>query len=122
MAERLTSDLGSWHHFITPHRKIPWRLSDTRKANVRKRLREVDAVIQAVKDSGVECEALVIPNSKNLAITSRKKMLIEYAATFNSAKHWNFPPRLKCLQRISTLSSRLDQKVIARGSTKCKSF
>ncbi|OAV95582.1 hypothetical protein PTTG_12658 [Puccinia triticina 1-1 BBBD Race 1] len=38
--------------------KIPWRLSTTRKANLRKRLREVDSVIQAVKDSGVQCGAL----------------------------------------------------------------
>ncbi|KAA1135184.1 hypothetical protein PGTUg99_050127 [Puccinia graminis f. sp. tritici] len=38
--------------------KIPWRLSSTRKANLRKRLREVDSVIQAVQESGVQCEAL----------------------------------------------------------------
>lgn len=38
--------------------KIPWRLSATRKANVRKRLREVDSVILAVKESGVQCQAL----------------------------------------------------------------
>ncbi|KAG0147313.1 hypothetical protein CROQUDRAFT_43068 [Cronartium quercuum f. sp. fusiforme G11] len=40
------------------YRKIPSRLSSTRKANVRKRLREVDSVIQAVKESGVQCRAL----------------------------------------------------------------
>lgn len=39
-------------------RKIPWRLSRTRKANLRKRLREVDSVIEAVKESGVKCHAL----------------------------------------------------------------
>ncbi|PLW24001.1 hypothetical protein PCANC_04871 [Puccinia coronata f. sp. avenae] len=38
--------------------KIPWRLSTTRKANLRKRLREVDSVIHAVKESGVQCDAL----------------------------------------------------------------
>ncbi|KZT11480.1 mitochondrial ribosomal protein L31 [Laetiporus sulphureus 93-53] len=38
--------------------KIPWKLSPTRKANARTRLKRVDAVIDAVKASGVECEAL----------------------------------------------------------------
>ncbi|KAK9768602.1 hypothetical protein K7432_000664 [Basidiobolus ranarum] len=38
--------------------KVPFRLSKTRKANVRKRLRAVDDVIQAVSSSGVECKAL----------------------------------------------------------------
>ena len=44
-------------------RKIPWRLSTTRKANVRKRLRAVDSVIEAVRASGVECGSLVRPQS-----------------------------------------------------------
>lgn len=34
-------------------------MSRTRKANVRKRLRAVDAVIEAVDNSGVSCKALV---------------------------------------------------------------
>ncbi|KAI0062232.1 60s ribosomal protein l31 [Artomyces pyxidatus] len=38
--------------------KTPWRLSTTRKANVRDRLKKVDAVIEAVRASGVECAAL----------------------------------------------------------------
>jgi hypothetical protein len=40
-------------------RKVPWRLSTTRKANVRDRLKKVDAVIEAVRASGVQCTALV---------------------------------------------------------------
>ncbi len=40
-------------------RKIPWRLSHTRKANARARLKKVDAVIEAVRASGVQCNALV---------------------------------------------------------------
>lgn len=40
-------------------RKTPWKLSVTRKANVRKRLKAVDAVIEAVRVSGVECSSLV---------------------------------------------------------------
>ncbi|THU99386.1 mitochondrial 54S ribosomal protein YmL31 [Dendrothele bispora CBS 962.96] len=38
--------------------KIPWRLSATRKANARARLKKVDAVIEAVRASGVQCAAL----------------------------------------------------------------
>ncbi|KAJ1730673.1 hypothetical protein LPJ61_002894 [Coemansia biformis] len=38
--------------------RIPWRLSKTRKANVRKRLREVDSVIDTLVASGVECKQL----------------------------------------------------------------
>lgn len=41
------------------HRKTPWKLSVTRKANQRKRLKRVDSVIEAVRASGVQCAALV---------------------------------------------------------------
>src|SRR4051794_40155678 len=40
------------------HRKIPWRLSKSRKANQRKRLKLVDNVIETVEASGVQCNAL----------------------------------------------------------------
>jgi hypothetical protein len=45
-------------------RKTPWKLSPTRKANVRARLKKVDAVIEAVRASGVECSALVCLSSR----------------------------------------------------------
>ncbi|KXN82508.1 54S ribosomal protein L31, mitochondrial [Leucoagaricus sp. SymC.cos] len=38
--------------------KTPWKLSVTRKANARARLKKVDAVIEAVRTSGVRCKAL----------------------------------------------------------------
>ncbi|KAF8487643.1 60s ribosomal protein l31 [Gautieria morchelliformis] len=38
--------------------KTPWRLSPTRKANQRKRLKRVDSVIEAVQASGVKCSSL----------------------------------------------------------------
>ncbi|EJF65663.1 mitochondrial ribosomal protein L31 [Dichomitus squalens] len=38
--------------------KTPWKLSRTRKANVRARLKQVDSVIEAVRASGVQCKAL----------------------------------------------------------------
>lgn len=46
---------------IRTSRKVPWRLSATRKANVRDRLKRVDGVIDAVRDSGVQCAALASP-------------------------------------------------------------
>ncbi|ODN94771.1 50S small subunit ribosomal protein L31 [Cryptococcus wingfieldii CBS 7118] len=39
--------------------KNPWRLSATRKANQRKRLRRVDDVISMVSESGVVTKSLV---------------------------------------------------------------
>ncbi|KAF8201507.1 mitochondrial 54S ribosomal protein YmL31 [Pholiota molesta] len=39
--------------------KTPWKLSITRKANARSRLKKVDAVIEAVRASGVETASLV---------------------------------------------------------------
>ncbi|WVR00180.1 hypothetical protein IAU59_007322 [Kwoniella sp. CBS 9459] len=38
--------------------KSPWRLSPTRKANQRKRLKNVDNVISAIAESGVEIRSL----------------------------------------------------------------
>ncbi|KAH7930850.1 mitochondrial 54S ribosomal protein YmL31 [Leucogyrophana mollusca] len=38
--------------------KTPWKLSPTRKANARARLKKVDAVIEAVRASGIQCAAL----------------------------------------------------------------
>ncbi|TFK26424.1 mitochondrial 54S ribosomal protein YmL31 [Coprinopsis marcescibilis] len=38
--------------------KTPWKLSVTRKANQRARLKKVDSVIEAVRVSGVQCGAL----------------------------------------------------------------
>ncbi|KAI9593820.1 mitochondrial ribosomal protein L31-domain-containing protein [Syncephalis fuscata] len=38
--------------------KSPFRMSQTRKANVRKRLRAVDEVIRVLSETGVECKAL----------------------------------------------------------------
>jgi len=38
--------------------KSPWRLSPTRKANQRLRLKRVDSVIEAVKASGIQCKSL----------------------------------------------------------------
>lgn len=51
--------------------KVPYRLSPTRKANLRQRLKRVDDVIAAVAESGVECraltQALALPKESEMA-------------------------------------------------------
>jgi len=51
--------------------KTPWKLSTTRKANVRARLKKVDTVIEAVRASGVQCAAL----TKALELPKEHEML-----------------------------------------------
>ncbi|KAI9149856.1 hypothetical protein H9P43_010035 [Blastocladiella emersonii ATCC 22665] len=55
--------------------KIPWRMSTTRKANMRKRLRAVDDVVGTLNTSGVHFkaldEALKVPTEA--AMNSRNK-------------------------------------------------
>ena len=61
-------------------RKIPWRMSKSRKANQRKRLKLVDSVIETVRASGVKCNALVsallAPNLANLLGCTQDKALL----------------------------------------------
>lgn len=51
--------MRTYSSLLNFHRKTPWKLSPTRKANARARLKKVDSVIEAVRASGVECGALV---------------------------------------------------------------
>ncbi|KAI8968589.1 mitochondrial ribosomal protein L31-domain-containing protein [Mycotypha africana] len=51
--------------------KNPFRMSTTRKANLRKRLKDVDNVISTVADSGVQCKAL----DRALALPKESEML-----------------------------------------------
>ncbi|KAI9225948.1 MAG: mitochondrial ribosomal protein L31-domain-containing protein [Piptocephalis tieghemiana] len=72
--------------------KSPWRMSQTRKRNVRKRLKEVDNVIDVLMSSRIRCRALTpfreypresdLPPrekyslfSKNMAATGARKAL-----------------------------------------------
>ncbi|CAO3683112.1 unnamed protein product [Rhizopus stolonifer] len=62
--------------------KNPFRMSGTRKANVRKRLKAVDEVISVVSESGVECKAL----TEALALPKESEMLARDKYTvFNRA-------------------------------------
>ncbi|KAI9026274.1 mitochondrial ribosomal protein L31-domain-containing protein [Hyaloraphidium curvatum] len=56
----------------------PWRLNQTRKANLRKRLREVDGVIEALASSGVSFKALELAKEmpKESELTPREKYFV----------------------------------------------
>lgn len=56
---------------FSTYRKNPWRLSAPRKMRVRQRLRNVDDVIQTVRQSGVQCGAL----TRALALPKESEML-----------------------------------------------
>lgn len=58
-------------------RKIPWKMNDGRKANVRKRMKEVDSVISALDASGVRIKALV----------SRSLIVYEYIVNSKEYNH-----------------------------------
>lgn len=66
--------------------KSPYRLSATRKANLRHRLKRVDSVIAAVAESGVECRAL----SRALELPKESEMLAkgEYGRRWPKASGW----------------------------------
>ena len=68
-------------------RKSPFRLSPTRKANLRKRLRRVDDVIAAVAESGVETRSL----SRALALPKEHEM---------EARGGSRPRNLQCGARL----------------------
>ncbi|POW09462.1 hypothetical protein PSTT_06830, partial [Puccinia striiformis] len=87
-------------------RKIPWRLSETRKANLKKRLREVDSVIQAVKDSGVKCHALT--NAMELpteaAMTPKDKFFVF------SARSKGYRKGIHKVPHFTKITSRVNPK------------
>lgn len=91
-------------------RKTPWKLSVTRKANARARLKKVDAVIEAVRASGVECKALVsIPPPR----------LGPVALTRPRTAPCSCPRNTKWSQKINTPSSAQRHVGIERVFTRC---
>ncbi|KAJ2358439.1 hypothetical protein IWW50_000841 [Coemansia erecta] len=71
--------------------RIPWRLSSTRKANVRKRLREVDDVVSVLVESGVQCKQLdlvkVLPKEHEMAPRDKYTTFSRKAAKHRKAVH-----------------------------------
>ncbi|KAG8764275.1 hypothetical protein FRC11_005078 [Ceratobasidium sp. 423] len=78
--------------------KTPWRLSPTRKTNQRERLKRVDAVIEAVRASGVECAALFDLRNRRRPLRCLKSM--------------------KCLRETNILPLSSLRKAIGRGYIK----
>src|SRR6266498_2840921 len=79
-------------------RKIPWKLSPTRKANARARLKKVDSVIEALRASGVKCAALV---SKVIYCPFRMTLRILLCRT----ERLSYQRSTKCLRGTSTQCS-----------------
>ncbi|KAK8853238.1 hypothetical protein IAR55_003940 [Kwoniella newhampshirensis] len=71
--------------------KSPWRLSPTRKANQRKRLRQVDSVISAVAESGVMTRSLVkaldLPTEQEMKPNDKYTTFSKYHKGYRKAQH-----------------------------------
>ena len=89
-------------------RKTPWKLSRTRKANQRARLKKVDAVIEAVRASGVQCHSLVF---------------LSYSSKYSDScttriKRLSCLRSMRCLHGTSTLYFRPMIETIVRAFIK----
>ncbi|OCH95632.1 mitochondrial 54S ribosomal protein YmL31 [Obba rivulosa] len=71
--------------------KVPWKLSRTRKANVRARLKAVDSVIEAVRASGVECAALTkaleLPKEHEMPAKDKYTIFTPHARGYRKGIH-----------------------------------
>ncbi|KAF9818902.1 hypothetical protein IEO21_02440 [Rhodonia placenta] len=71
--------------------KTPWKLSPTRKANARKRLKRVDSVIEAVRASGVECASLVkaleLPKEHEMPARDKYTVFTRHARGYRKGIH-----------------------------------
>jgi hypothetical protein len=83
----------------------------TRKANARARLKKVDAVIEAVRASGVQTASLVRHYQ-----TSRLNLLLIPVVV--RLARWNYRRNMKCLLGINTRSLLRMPKAIARAFIK----
>jgi len=71
--------------------KTPWKLSVTRKANVRARLKKVDAVIEAVRASGIQCRslerALELPKEHEMAAKDKYTVFTPHERGYRKGIH-----------------------------------
>jgi len=71
--------------------KTPWKLSPTRKANARARLKKVDAVIEAVRASGVQCaaltQALELPKEHEMSAKDKYTVFTPHARGYRKGIH-----------------------------------
>lgn len=79
-------------------------MSTTRKANVRKRLRDVDNVIAAVAESGVNCkaldEALALPKESEMLARDKYTVFSRAAKGYRKSVH-KVPKFTKLTNRTS---------------------
>ncbi|KAG9305903.1 hypothetical protein G9A89_016555 [Geosiphon pyriformis] len=77
--------------------KNPWRMSQTRKANVRKRLKAVDKVLDALTASGVKLKALEVVKQqtpRESEMSPRDKYTVfsrthkNYRKSFHKVRHF----------------------------------
>ncbi|KAJ2917630.1 hypothetical protein MD484_g2808, partial [Candolleomyces efflorescens] len=86
--------------------KVPWKLSVTRKANARARLKKVDAVIEAVRASGVQCGSLV----KALELPKEHEMPAKDKYTVFSAKAKGYRKGIHKVPKWTRLTLRTNPK------------
>ncbi|KAI9457755.1 60s ribosomal protein l31 [Lactarius psammicola] len=86
--------------------KVPWRLSVTRKANVRDRLKKVDAVIEAVRASGVQCTAL----TSALALPKEHEMDPKDKYTVFSPHHRGYRKGIHKVPKWTRITQRTNPK------------
>ncbi|KAF8212456.1 mitochondrial 54S ribosomal protein YmL31 [Mycena galopus ATCC 62051] len=71
--------------------KTPWKLSPTRKANVRSRLKKVDSVIEAVRASGIQCHsldrALELPKEHEMPAKDKYTVFTPHAVGYRKGIH-----------------------------------
>ncbi|ORX51635.1 hypothetical protein DM01DRAFT_1408587 [Hesseltinella vesiculosa] len=84
--------------------KNPFRMSATRKANVRKRLRQVDDVIATIQASGVRCKALdqaaALPKESEMLPRDKYTVFSRYGLHHRKSLH-KVPKFTKKTQRTS---------------------
>ncbi|TRM61743.1 mitochondrial 54S ribosomal protein YmL31 [Schizophyllum amplum] len=86
--------------------KMPMKLSSTRKANVRHRLKKVDSVIEAVRASGIECTAL--ERALELPKESEMKARDKYTVFSRSSKTYRKP--IQFVPKWTRLTQRVNPK------------
>ncbi|KAI0282575.1 60s ribosomal protein l31 [Russula aff. rugulosa BPL654] len=86
--------------------KVPWRLSATRKANVRDRLKKVDAVIEAVRASGVQCTSL----ANALALPKEHEMDSKDKYTVFSPHHRGYRKGIHKVPKWTRITQRTNPK------------
>ncbi|KAL9714857.1 hypothetical protein Ac2012v2_001517 [Leucoagaricus gongylophorus] len=86
--------------------KSPWKLSTTRKANARERLKKVDAVIEAVRVSGIQCKAL----DRALELPKEHEMLAKDKYTVFSPRAEGYRKSIHKVPKWTRLTLRTNPK------------